>query len=77
MELGHAEWKSILKMAGISHEEVAERAGVTRGYVTLVLGGRQRITERISDAARQLMFERSAALMKQAREIAEWAQLVA
>lgn len=43
---------------GVTHEEIAERAGCSRPLVTLALQGRKRLSERIKAATVDLCRER-------------------
>jgi len=43
---------------GLTHTEIAERAGVDRGYVTCCAGGRKPTSRKVRDAAEALLRER-------------------
>lgn len=43
---------------GVTHEEIAAKAGCSRPLVTLALQGRKRLSERIKAAAEALLRER-------------------
>ncbi len=45
---------------GIRHRDIADRAGVDRGYVTCCAGGRKPTSRKVRDAAEALLRERLA-----------------